>query len=93
MGRVAFSGTGPLDCMAAAWLLLGKGRVLVEATEADFGIDDALCRQSEIRTEPYSLRCTVQASMRWLRSWSSMASARLGFSRFAHTTSLVMDNP
>jgi hypothetical protein len=60
--RVAFSGHGALDRMAAAWFVLATGRVLVEGTDADFEIDDALCRQSEIRTEPYSLRCTVQTS-------------------------------
>lgn len=60
--RVAFSGHGALDRMAAAWFVLATGRVLVEGTDADFLIDDALCRQSEIRTEPYTLRCTVQTS-------------------------------
>lgn len=57
---VAIACQGALDRLAAAWFVLATGRILVLAGEADFTIDDELCRQSEIRTEPYSIRCVVQ---------------------------------
>lgn len=59
--RVAFTGHGALDRLAVSLFVLSTGRILVEAGEADFAIDDEICRQAEVRSTPYTLRCTVQS--------------------------------
>lgn len=63
-GRVIFTGSGALDRLAASLFVLSTGRILVDAAEADFAIDDAICRESEVWSNPYMLRCTVQPSDR-----------------------------
>ena len=61
--RVAFTGHGTLDRLAASLFVLATGRILVDSPDADFVIDDEICRESEVSASPaYVLRCVTRSS-------------------------------
>ncbi len=58
--RVAITGHGALDVLAAAWYVLATGRLLCDGA-APFALDDATLARADGLREHYALRCAVMA--------------------------------